>query len=78
MAKLFFGQIGKSVANPMIIAIWSVALQHFWELLFESWKVVDVSSEAGEGVEKIFLTIAAVCVIMAALRLKGFAGTKTA
>ncbi len=72
-AKLFLGQIGKAIASPMIFAIWALAIQHFWELLFESWKVVNVTAEVGEGIEKIFLTIASVCVILAALRLKSFA-----
>jgi hypothetical protein len=72
MAKLFFGQIGKALAVPMILALWSLALQHFWELLTESWKVIQVTSENIEGVEKIFLTIAAICVIFATLRLKSF------
>ncbi len=72
MAKLFFGQIGKAIATPMIFAVWALALQHFWELLVESWKVIQVTPEQGEGVEKIFLTIAAVCVIFVALKLKSF------
>jgi hypothetical protein len=72
-AKIFLGQIGRAIASPMIIAIWALALQHFWELLVESWKVIEVTGEVGEGVEKIFLTIASVCIIYAALRLKSFA-----
>ncbi|MBI5139103.1 hypothetical protein HZA26_00620 [Candidatus Nomurabacteria bacterium] len=72
-AKIFLGQIGRAIASPMIIAVWALALQHFWELLTESWKVFEVSGENIEGVEKIFLTISAVCVIFAALRLKAFA-----
>ncbi|MDB5244252.1 MAG: hypothetical protein JWN18_122 [Parcubacteria group bacterium] len=72
-AKLFLGQVGKAIANPMIIAIWALAAQHFWELLVESWKVIEVTGEVGEGVEKIFLTIAAVCITFAALRLKSLA-----
>ncbi len=70
VAKKDLGQIGRAVADPMVIALWALGVQHFWELLFESWKVVDVTSDTGEGVEKIFLTIAAVAVIMAAMRLK--------
>ena len=72
-AKKNLGQIGKAIANPMLIAVLAVAVQHFWELLNESWKVVMVSGEVGEGVEKIFLIIAAACVTVAALRLKALA-----
>lgn len=71
-AKLFLGQIGKAIASPMIIAIWALALQHFWELLTESWKVFEVTSENIEGVEKIFLIIASICVIVVSLRLRSF------
>ena len=71
-AKKSLGQIGRAIANPMVIAIWAFGLQHFWELLFESWKVVDVTSESGEGGEKIFLTIAAICVSYAAWRLRSY------
>ena len=72
-AKKNLGKIGQAIANPMIIALWSLAIQHFWELLSESWKVVEVTSENIEGVEKIFLTIASIAVIAAAFRLKAFA-----
>lgn len=73
IAKKKMGQIGQAIATPMIIAMWAFAAQHFWELLFESWKVVNVTSEVGEGGEKIFLTIAAFGVIYAAWRLNSFA-----
>lgn len=72
-ARKNLGQIGKAIANPMLIAILALSLQHVWELLNESWKVVMVTSEQGEGGEKIFLTIAAISVTFAALRLKSFA-----
>lgn len=71
--KKNLGQIGQAIAGPMLIATFAFALQHFWELLNESWKVVVVTSDVGEGGEKIFLIIAAVCVTVAALRLKRFA-----
>ncbi len=77
-AKIFLGQIGKAIANPMLIAIWALSLQHFWELLVESWKVILVTGETGEGVEKIFLIIAAACICSAALRLQAFTKTTTA
>ncbi|MEK7155667.1 MAG: hypothetical protein AAB734_02200 [Patescibacteria group bacterium] len=71
-AKKSLGQIGRAIANPMIIAIWALALQHLWELQFESWKTVVVTTEVGEGGEKIFLTIAALCVTYAAWRLRTY------
>lgn len=72
-AKIFLGQLGRAIAVPMLIAVWALCLQHFWELLTESWKVFEVTSDKIEGVEKIFLTISAGCVIYAVLRLKKFA-----
>jgi hypothetical protein len=75
-AKKRLGQIGRAIATPMIIATWALALQHLWELLNESWKVVKVTSAVGEGVEKIFLTIAAISIGYAAWRLKNFAQPK--
>lgn len=72
-AKIFLGQIGRAISSPMIIAIWALAIQHFWELLTESWKVIEVTGETIEGVEKIFLIISSICIISAALRLKKFA-----
>ena len=72
-AKKNLGQIGKAIANPMILAVWALAVQHFWELTTESWAVIEITSEKIEGVEKIFLTISALCLAYAAWRLKFFA-----
>lgn len=71
-AKIFLGQIGKAIASPMIIAIWALCLQHFWELLTESWAVIEITSDKIEGVEKIFLTISAISIIYAVTRLQAF------
>ncbi len=71
--KKNIGQIGRAIANPMIVAIWALSIQHFWELLAESWRVVSAASEQIEGVEKIFLTLAAICIIYAVVRLKSAA-----
>ncbi len=71
-AKQKLGQIGHAIANPMIIAVAALAVQHFWELLTESWKVIAVPSSTIEGIEKIFLLTSAVCILVAAWRLKKF------
>lgn len=72
-AKKNLGQIGQAIANPMIIAIWALSLQHLWELLTESWKVVNITGDNIEGIEKIFLIIASISITYAAWRLKSFA-----
>lgn len=72
-AKKNLGQIGQAIANPMIIGILALAGQHFWELLYESLKIVNVTSDTGEGIEKIFLIIFSVSIIYTSLRLKAFA-----
>jgi hypothetical protein len=69
-AKKNFGQIGRAVANPMIVAIWVLAAQNMWELYTESWRVLHVTSSQIEGVGNIFLTIAALAIVYAALSLK--------
>lgn len=71
-AKIFLGQIGRAISGPMIIAIWALALQHMWELLTESWAVIELTSDKIEGVEKIFLTISAISIIYSVSRLKAF------
>ena len=68
-AKSRLGQIGRAIATPNTIAVGALSLQHLWELLNESWKVIEVNGEVGEGLEKIFLTIAALSLIWAAVRL---------
>jgi hypothetical protein len=71
-AKKKLGQIGRAIANPMIIATLALCLQHLWELATESWKLIAVSGETIEGVEKIFLVICAACLCVAAWQLKAF------
>ncbi len=73
LAKKDLGQIGKAVASPMIAAIWILSLQHFWELLVESWHIVPISGHNSEGVEQIFFIAVAVSLLYAAFRLKSFA-----
>jgi hypothetical protein len=75
-ARAKLGQIGRAIATPMIVSILALAGQHFWELLFESWEMVSVTDEVGEGGEKIFLTIAAIGLTFAAWRLYSFARGK--
>ena len=72
-AKQRLGQIGRAIADPIIIAVTALSLQHLWELLNESWKVIDVVPAIGEGVEKIFLVVAGGALIFGAWRLLSFA-----
>lgn len=71
--KKNLGQVGRAIASPMIVATWFLGLQHLWELLNESWKVVHVEADFGESVERLILIVAAVCITYAALRLKALA-----
>ena len=70
--KKNFGEIWLAVSTPLLVAIVALSLQHFWELLFESWKFIAISPEYGEGGEKIFLTVASLGVIFAAVRLRSY------
>lgn len=71
--KKNFGQIGRAIANPMILSVAVLSLQHLWELLNESWQVITVTAAVGESVEKILLTIAAIGIGYASWRLNSFA-----
>ena len=72
-ARNNLGQIGRTIANPIIIAVIALALQHLWELLNESWKVIIVTDTVGEGVEKIFLITAGLALIYGGWQLYKFA-----
>lgn len=72
LAKQQFGVIGNAIAAPMSLSVGMLSIQHFWELLTESWKVIEISSYTIEGVEKIFLCASAICMVIAAWRLKTF------
>lgn len=71
-ARRGLGPIGVAIAGPMLLTIWALSLQHFWELQFESWKTIDVSHEVGEGGERIFLVLAGIGITYAAWRLRTF------
>lgn len=72
-ARESLGQIGRTIANPIIVAVVALALQHVWELLNESWKVVQVNETIGEGVEKVFLLVASGALIYGGWQLWQFA-----
>ncbi len=56
------GQYVRSIATPIIWAVFFLGVVHFWELLTESWAVLTVSHETIEIVE-IFLTLPALALI---------------
>lgn len=71
--KSKLGMIGKAIANPFIIAVSALSLQHLWELITESWKLIDISTENIESVEQIFMIIAGTGIIWSAIKLRDFA-----
>lgn len=71
-ARANLGQVGTLIANPVLLAVSALSLQHFWELLTESWAVISVSTDVIEGVETIFLIAAALSLIWGAWRLIAF------
>lgn len=76
-ARQRFGVIGNAIAGPMTIAVSLFSIQHLWELLTESWKIIDLSSLYIERVEMAFLFTAAIALLVAAWRLKTFAHPST-
>jgi hypothetical protein len=63
------GMIGKALSVPMIIAIIMLSLQHLWELLNESWKVIVVTGTVGETVEQGLLIVASASLVYGASKL---------
>jgi hypothetical protein len=77
-AQKNLGQLGRLIANPVIFALVALSLQHLWELLTESWKVIVVHPDVGEGVEKIFLIAGACSLIWGAWKLISFSRATSA
>lgn len=50
--KKFTGNIGV-ISLPLTISLAFLSIMHLWELLVESWKIIHVSGEFGEHIEKI-------------------------
>lgn len=50
--RKFASSIG-AIANPLLVSVATLSIIHLWELLNESWKVIHVTDEVGEGVERI-------------------------
>jgi hypothetical protein len=71
-AKKKLGQIGLSIAGPLVVGVVALSIQHLWELFTESWKVIAVSGVIVETGEKILLVIAGVAISYGAIRLKAF------
>lgn len=71
IAKNSLGLIGKALANPMIVVVWTFCLQHIWELLFR-WNLINPSMSLNKGVEIIILIIASVSITAIAVRLDKF------
>jgi hypothetical protein len=76
-ARKNLGQIGRLIANPVIFAVTALSLQHFWELLAESWEVFHLESDVIEGVEKLFLIAGASALIWGAWKLIAFQKAST-
>lgn len=76
-ARQRFGVIGNAIAGPMTIAVSLFSIQHLWELLTESWKIIELSSLYIERVEMLFLFAASIALVVAAWRLKTFAHPST-
>ncbi|MDB4978444.1 MAG: hypothetical protein JWM56_630 [Candidatus Peribacteria bacterium] len=63
------GAVTKVLSTPLLIAIGFMSLQHLWELLVESWKVIPIPSSMIEQVELIFVVPSYVLFAFAFLRL---------
>lgn len=63
------GEITKVIATPMLVAIGLISVQHFWELLAESWGVVELEEAVIEQVELLFVVPSSLALLFAALKL---------
>ena len=71
------GMIGAGIARPFMLSLLFWGLQHLWELLGESWKIVQVTDFQIERVEQ-YLVIPAVCILIyTLLQLKKVTGGST-
>lgn len=69
-SKKKIGMIGAGIATPFIISISFWGLQHFWELLTESWKILQIDEEIIEHVEQYLVIIAVLALIYSFVQLK--------
>ena len=64
------GMIGSGIATPFILSLSLFGLQHFWELLTESWKFIIVEEEIIEHVEQYIVIIAVFLLVYTFIQLK--------
>lgn len=63
------GQVTALLATPYLVSFTLFALNHFWEMLVESWKVIVVPPGVGEKVEQVFVLPAFMLIAYAYIRL---------
>lgn len=66
-----WGLLSSSI-SLLIAYIFFVGLQHFWETLTESWRVIEVSETAIEGVELVLVILALVFLCLAQWKILKF------
>ncbi len=76
-SKKKIGTIGTGIAMPFTIGLSFWGLQHFWELLTESWKIILLDDEIIEHVEQYFVIIAVFALIYSFVQLKKSIVVKT-
>ena len=64
-----FGRVITAAVKPFIVSLIAFTLVHAWELLAESWKVVDIG-EAGEVLESVLYFIAITAMLYAVWQIK--------
>lgn len=70
--KAKLGQVTSLLAAPYLISFGLFALNHVWELMFESWHIVNVSGSTGERIEQFFVLPAFMLITYAYIRLWSF------
>ena len=63
------GKITALLATPYLISLGLFGLNHAWELMFESWHIVNVTDSTGERIEQFFVLPAFMLMTYAYIRL---------
>lgn len=67
-----WGKLLAVSVNPLLLFLVLLSIQHMWEILTESWKVIPIAAESGEQVEQFIVGPALVALVLGLWRIAGF------
>lgn len=72
-----WGKMLSVSVTPIMVFLCLMGMQHLWELLTESWKVIPVTTEWGEQVEQFIVIPALIFIIYGFIRVARFVKSQT-